>query len=153
MYVRGILFFLLQVKWTPRCPDSKEGQISLQTLNVGSSFISQDERTSESPVQTLQKALGLPLISTRGLTSLSHFERHTEFSASKDDDAWHFLYIVRNPNITVLTRKWCSVSRLTSRSVRIVLPSLVYIPVISIITRQESWRRWRNTCFEWPSPH
>ena len=53
-----------------RCPDSKEGQISMQRLNACSSFISQDERMSESPVETLQKALGLHLISKRVLTSL-----------------------------------------------------------------------------------
>ena len=123
--LRRTLIFLLQVKWTPRCPDSKEGQISLQRLNAGSSFIAQDERMSESPIETLQKALGLYLISKRGLTFLWHLERHTEFSASKVDDAWLFLYIVKNPNITMPTRKWPLVSRLTSRSVRIVLPSLV----------------------------
>ena len=48
MYVRGNLCFVLQVKWTPRCPDVKEAWISLQRLNAGSSFISQDERISES---------------------------------------------------------------------------------------------------------
>ena len=31
-YVRGTLVLLSQVEWTPRCPDSKEGQISLQWL-------------------------------------------------------------------------------------------------------------------------
>ena len=125
MYVRGTLCFLLQVKWTPRCPDSKEGQISLQSLNAGSSFISQDERMTESPVKTLQNALSLHLFSRSCLTSLCHLNRHAEFSASKFDSAWHFLNIVRNPNITVPTRKWPWVSRLTSRSVCIVLPSLV----------------------------
>ena len=69
MYVTGTLCFLLQVKWTPRCPDSKEGKIYWQILSAGSSFISQDERMSESHVETLQKAIGLHLISTRGLTS------------------------------------------------------------------------------------
>ena len=54
----------------PRFPDSKEGRIYLQRLNAGSSFISQDERMSESPVETLQKDLGLHLISTRGFISL-----------------------------------------------------------------------------------
>ena len=37
--------FLLQAKWTPRCPDWKEVQISLQRLHACSLFISQDERT------------------------------------------------------------------------------------------------------------
>ena len=54
----------------PRFPDSKEGRIYLQRLNAGSSFISQDERMSESPVENLQKDLGLHFISTRGFTSL-----------------------------------------------------------------------------------
>ena len=40
MYVTGTMCFLLQVKCTPKCPDLKEGQISLQRLNAGSSFIS-----------------------------------------------------------------------------------------------------------------
>ena len=87
MYVRGTLCFLLQVKWTPRCPDSKEGQISLQRLNAGSSFISQDERMTESPIKTLQNAVGLDLFSIRGFTSLCHLERQAEFRVSKFDDA------------------------------------------------------------------
>ena len=94
-------------------------------LNAGSSFISQDERLSEAHVETLQKALGLHLMWTRGLTSLWHLERLTNSSASKVDNAWQFLNIVSNPNITVPTRKWLSVPHLTSRSVRIFLPSLV----------------------------
>ena len=61
----------------------------------------------------------------RGITSLWYLERHTEFKASKGDDAWFFLKMNRNPNITVSTWKWALVSCLTSRSVRIVLPSLV----------------------------
>ena len=125
MYVRRTLCFLLQVKRTPRCPDSKEAWISLQRLNAGSSFISQDGRMSESPVETLQKDLGLHLISTRGFTYLWQLERHAEFSASKANDAWHFLNTVRNSNITVPTTKWHSVSRLSSRSVHIVLDTLV----------------------------
>ena len=32
-YVRGTLCFLPQVEWTARCPDSKEGRVSLQSLN------------------------------------------------------------------------------------------------------------------------
>ena len=45
-------------------PDSKEGRISLQWLNLGSRFMSQDEGMSEFPVETLEKALGLRLIWT-----------------------------------------------------------------------------------------
>ena len=121
----GTLCFLLQVKWTPRFPNSKEGRISLQRLNAGSLFISQDERISESTVETLQNTLGFHLISIRDLTFLWHLERLTEFSVAKVEDAWLFLNIFRNLNITVPTRKWPLVSGLISRSVRIVLPSLV----------------------------
>ena len=56
-YVRGTLCYLPQVEWTPRCRDSKEGRVSLQWLNAGSYFISQDEGLSESPVETLEKAV------------------------------------------------------------------------------------------------
>ena len=42
-----------------------------------------NETMSESPVETLQKALGLHLNSKRGLTSLWQFESHVEFTASK----------------------------------------------------------------------
>ena len=44
--------------------------------------------------------------------------------------------IDRNPNITVPTRKRELNSHLTSRSIRIVLPRLVYIPEVSLIPRQ-----------------
>ena len=68
--VRGTLCFLSQVEWTPRGPDSKEGAISLQWLKFRLVFISQDEGMSESPVETLEKALCVRLIWTGGLTSL-----------------------------------------------------------------------------------
>ena len=74
-------------------------------LNAGSSFISQDEGMSESPLQTLEKALGPRLTWTGGLTSLWHLERHAEFSVTKGDYSWLFLKIDRNPNITVTSRK------------------------------------------------
>ena len=92
-------------------------------LNSGSSFISQDEGMSEYPVETLEKAVGLCVILTGGITSLWHLERLTEFSASKGDDVWLFLKMDRTSNSTVLTRKWTSVSCLTSSSVHIVLQS------------------------------
>ena len=94
-------------------------------LNAGSCCISQDEGMSESCVETLEKAIVLHLIWKGGITSLWYLERHREFKASKGDDAWLFLKMDRNPNITVSTRKWALVPCLTSRSVRIVLPSLV----------------------------
>ena len=49
--------------------------------------MSQDEGMSESPVETLEKAVVLRLIWTWEITSLCHLERHTEFNASKGDDA------------------------------------------------------------------
>ena len=87
----------------------------------------------ESTVETLQKTLWLHFISKSRLTCLWQLESHVEFTASKDDDVWHFLNIVRNPNITVSNRKRDLNSHLTSRSVRIVLPRLVYIPELSLI--------------------
>ena len=42
---------------------------------------------SESPVETLEKAIVLHLIWIGGITSLRYLERHTEFKASKGDDA------------------------------------------------------------------
>ena len=50
--------------------DSKEGRISLQWLKFGSCFMSQDEGMSESPVEALEKAVGLGLIRTGGIISL-----------------------------------------------------------------------------------
>ena len=69
-YVRGTLSLLPQVQWIPRCPDIKEGRISLMWLNAGSSFISEDEGMSDSPVETLEKTLVPCLIWTGNLTSL-----------------------------------------------------------------------------------
>ena len=97
---------------------------------------------SESPVETLQKALGLHFISKRGLTCLWQLKSHVEFTASDVDDAWQFFNIVRKPNITVSNRKIDLNSHLNSRSVCIVLPCIVYIPELSLIPRQVSWLRW-----------
>ena len=87
-------------------------------------------------VETLEKALGHHFISKMGLTCLWHLESHVEFTASDCDDAWQFINIVRNPNITVSNRKRDLDSHLTSRSVCIFLPRLVYIPELSLIPRQ-----------------
>ena len=152
MYVWGTLCFMLQAKWTPKCPDYKEVHISLQRLHACSSFISQDEGMSESPVETLQKALGLHFISKRGLTCLWQLQSHVEFTASNVDDAWQFFNIVRHPNINVSNRKRDLNSHLTSKSVRIVLPRLVYIPELFLIRRQVSWIHRTNSRFEWTSP-
>ena len=67
--------------------------------------MSQDEGMTESPVETLEKAVGHCLIWIGGIISLGHLERHMEFNASKGDDALLFLKMDRNPNITVPTRK------------------------------------------------
>ena len=51
-------------------PDSKEGQITLQWLKFRLVFMSQDEGMTESPVGTIEKAVGLRLIWTGGIISL-----------------------------------------------------------------------------------
>ena len=152
MYESGTLCFILQAKWNPWCPDYKEVQISLQKLHACSSFISQDERMSDSPVETLQKAVGLHFSSKRGLTCIWQRESHVEFTASKVDNAWQFFNIVRKPNITLSNRKRDLNSHWPSSSVRIVQPSLVYIPELSLIPRQLSWIHWTNSSFEGTSP-
>ena len=91
---------------------------------------------SESPVENLEKALGLHFISKLGLTSLWQLESHVEFTASNFDDAWRYFSIVRNPNITVSNRKRDLNAHITSRSVWIFLPRLVYLPELSLIHRQ-----------------
>ena len=108
----------------------------MQRHHACSSFITQDERMSESPVESLEKALGLHFISKMGLTCLWQLESHVEVTASNFDDAWQFFNIVRNPNITVSYRKRDLHTHLTSRSVCIFLPRLVYIPELSLIPRQ-----------------
>ena len=50
------------MEWTVRGPDSKEGRTSLQWLKFRLVFISHDEGMSESPVETLEKAIVLRLI-------------------------------------------------------------------------------------------
>ena len=106
---------------------------------------------SKSPVETLQKALGLHFITKRGLTCLWQIESHVEFTAWNVDDAWQFFNIVRNPSITVSNRKRDINYHLNSRSVRIVLSRLVYIPELSVIPRQVTWLHWTNSSFEWTS--
>ena len=69
-YVRGTLCFLSQVEWTAREPDSKEGRISLQLLKFRLVFHLKDEGMSESPVETVEKAVVLCLIWIGRITSL-----------------------------------------------------------------------------------
>ena len=56
----------------------------------------------------------------------------------KGDDALLLLKIDRNPNITVATRKVPWVSRFTSITVFIALPSLKEIQPMSHVTRYDS---------------
>ena len=63
-------------------------------------------------------------------------ESHVEFPASNVDDDWQFVNIFRYPNITLSNRKRDLNSHLSSRSVCIFLPCLVYIPELSLIPRQ-----------------
>ena len=65
----------------------KKGGFPCSGLNAGSFSISQDEGMSESPVETLEKALVPRLISTVGLTSIWPLKRHVEFNASEVVDA------------------------------------------------------------------
>ena len=105
MYVTGTLCFPPQRNGRRDALTRKKAGFPCSGLNAGWSFISQDEGLSETPVETLEKALCLRLIWTRGLTSFCHLERREEFSASKGDDSFLFLKIDGNPNITVPTRK------------------------------------------------
>ena len=69
-YVRGTLCFLSQVEWTARDPDSIVGRISLQWLKFRLVFHLTIEGMSESPEETLEKAIVLRLIWIEGITSL-----------------------------------------------------------------------------------
>ena len=124
----GILEWLwvFYLKWNgPRdALTQKKAWFPCIGLNAGSYFISQDEGMTESPVETLEKGIVLQLFWTLGLTSFWHIERCGEFIASNGDDAWLFVKIDRNTNKIVPTNKGRLAFRLTSSSVRIVLPSL-----------------------------
>ena len=61
-YVRGTLCFLSQVECTARSLTQKKAGFPCSGLKIGSCFMSQDEGISESPVETLEKAVGLQLI-------------------------------------------------------------------------------------------
>ena len=54
---------------TARGLTPKKARFPCSGLNLGSCFMSQDEGMSESPVQTLEKVVGLRLIWTGGITS------------------------------------------------------------------------------------
>ena len=91
-----------------------------------------------------------PLHLKKGLTCLWQFEIHVEFTAWNVDDAWQFFNIVSIP-ISLCQRERDLKSHLTSRSVHIELPRLIYIPEVSLIPRQMSWLHWTNSSFEWTS--
>ena len=61
-----------------------------------------------------------------------------EFRASNGAEASNFLKIDRNPNISMETIMRHLVSHLTSGRVCIILPNLVWLPEVSVLTRQES---------------
>ena len=106
-------------------PDSKEGRISLQWLKFRLLFhvtswrdvwiLCGDPRGNPSSPPHLDRGPHIPW----------HLERPVDFKASKADEAWLFLKIDWNANISVETRNGPLVSHLTSRSVCIILPSLV----------------------------
>ena len=58
------------MEWIPRNPDQKYGRISLKWLECRLVFHLQDEGTSESSVETIEKTLVPRVIWTGGLTSL-----------------------------------------------------------------------------------
>ena len=122
---QGLCVFCL--KWNgPRdALTQKKAGFPCSFLNAGPYFISQDEWMTESHVETIEKAIVLHLFWTEGLTTFWHIEWCAEFTASNGDDAWLFVKIDRNTNITVPNNKGCLASRLTFSSVRTVLPSLV----------------------------
>ena len=124
-YVRGTTCFLSQEECTARGLTQKNARFPCSVLNSGSCFISQDKGMSESPVETLEKAIVPRLIWIGGITSRWYLERHIELKASKGDDGWLFLKMDKNSNITLPSRKWALFSCLSSRSVHIILPSLV----------------------------
>ena len=62
--------FLSQVECTARGLTKNKAGFPCSDLNLGTCFMSHDEGMSESPVETLEKAVGLHLIWTGGITSL-----------------------------------------------------------------------------------
>ena len=57
-------------------PDSKKARFPISGLNLGSCFMSQGEGMSQSPVETLEKAVGLRLIWTGDQITLTPREAH-----------------------------------------------------------------------------
>ena len=93
-------------------------------LNAGSSFISHFEGMSESSVETLEKTL-VPRLIWTGRQHLLTPREARGVQCFKGDEAWLFLKIDRNQKIFLETRKGCLVSNLTTRSICIILSSLI----------------------------
>ena len=101
----GLCVFCLKWNGPWNALTHKKAGFPCSGLNAGSSFISQDERITESPVETIEKAIVLHLFYTEGLTHLWHIESCAEFNDSKCDDAWLLVKIYRITYITVPTNK------------------------------------------------
>ena len=88
--------FCLKWNGTRETLTQKKAGFPYSGLNLGSCFMSQDEGMNETPVETIDKVVGLRVIWTGGITSLWHLERHTEFNASKGDvpySSWKWIGI------------------------------------------------------------
>ena len=92
---------------------------------------------SDSSVETLEKTLVHRLI-WYGASHLLTPREARGILFFKVDEAWLFLKIDRNPKIFLEIKKGRLISQLTFRSVCIILSSLVSIPEVSVVTRQES---------------
>ena len=106
-------------------PDSKEGWISLQWLKFRLVFHVTRWRDVWILCGDTRGNPSSPCHMDRGPHIPWQLERLVEFKASKADEAWLFLKIDWNPNISVQTRKWRMISHLSSRSVCIILSGLV----------------------------
>ena len=119
-----------EMPWLERCPNFPAEASCMLIVHITRWkdvwVPCRDPRKSPRPPLHLKNGPNM-LLKTRG---------HVEFTASNFDYVWQFFNIVRNPNITVSNRKRVLDSHLTSRSVCIFLPRLVYIPELSLIPRQ-----------------
>ena len=88
-----ICVFSLKWNWPRDALTQKKAGFPCSGLKAGSYFIWQDEGMTESPVETLEKAIVLHLFWTEGLISFWHIERCAEFIASKGDVKFHVLFL------------------------------------------------------------
>ena len=94
--VSGTLCFLSQVEWNLRRSDSKEGWISLQWIKFRLIFHLTRWRDVWIHSGYPRESRRSPPHLDRGLTSLWHLKRHTEFTASnvtRPDSSWKFIWI------------------------------------------------------------